>query len=56
VRKVIPHNDVDLPPLASIETTKVCTPICNSEMLFAAAYKSPGHAWNVAGITELIKF
>jgi hypothetical protein len=36
VRKGIPHNHVDLPPLVSVEATGVCIPIGNSEMLLAA--------------------
>jgi hypothetical protein len=54
VRKGIPPNHVDLPPLVSIEATRICIPIGNNEVLFAAAYKSPGHAWNDADITELL--
>jgi hypothetical protein len=38
VRKCIPHNNVDLPPLVSIEATGVCIPIGNSEVLLAAIY------------------
>jgi hypothetical protein len=56
VRKGIPHNHVDLPPLVSIEATGVCIPIGNSEVLPAALYKSPGHIWNVTEITELLNF
>jgi hypothetical protein len=54
VRKVIPNNHVDLPPLVSVEATGVCIPIGNSEVLLAAVYKSPGHAWSDADIIELI--
>jgi hypothetical protein len=56
VRKGISHNHVDLPPLVSVEATEVCIPIGNSEVLFAAAYKSPGRAWSDADITELLSF
>jgi hypothetical protein len=35
-RKGISHNHVDLPPLVSTDTTRVCIPICNSEVPFAA--------------------
>jgi hypothetical protein len=56
VRKGIPHNHVDLPPLVSIEVTGACVPIGNSEVLLAAAYKSPGHAWNDAEIMEILSF
>jgi hypothetical protein len=53
VRKGIPHNHVDLPPIVSVEATGVCIPIGNSEALLAAVYKSPGRAWSDADITEL---
>jgi hypothetical protein len=56
VRKGIPHNHVDLPPLVSIEATGVCILIGNSEVLLAAVCKSPGHAWNDADIIELLSF
>jgi len=39
VRKPIPHNHVDLPPLVSTEDTGVCVPTGNSEVLLAAVYK-----------------
>jgi hypothetical protein len=42
VRKDIPKNHVDLPPLVSVEATRV--------------WKSPGHSWNDADITELLSF
>jgi hypothetical protein len=54
VRKGIPHNHVDLPPLISIEATGVCIPIGNSEILLAAVHKSPGRAWIDADIIELL--
>jgi hypothetical protein len=54
VRKGIRHNHADLPPLASIEVTEVCVPICNREMLLAAVCKSPGHVWNDADIIDLL--
>jgi hypothetical protein len=56
VRKVIPYNHVDLPPLVSIESTAMCIEIVSSEVLFAVVYKSPGHALNYTGITELLSF
>jgi endonuclease/exonuclease/phosphatase (EEP) superfamily protein YafD len=56
VKKGIPHNHVDLPPLASIEATGAFIPIGNSEVLLAAASKSQGHAWNDTNITELYRF
>jgi hypothetical protein len=40
VRKRILHNHVDLPPLFSIETTGMCIPFVNSELLLAAVYIS----------------
>jgi hypothetical protein len=54
VRKNISHNHVDLPPLVSVEATRVFIPIGNSEVMLAAAYKSPGRAWSDADITELL--
>jgi hypothetical protein len=33
VRKGIPHNHADLPPLVSAEVTGICIPIDNSEIL-----------------------
>jgi hypothetical protein len=54
VRKAIPHNHVNPPPLVSIEATGL--PIDNSEVLLAAVYKSPTHAWNDADIIELLHF
>jgi hypothetical protein len=56
VRKGIPHNYVVLPPLVSIEATGVCIPILNSEVFFAAIYKSPGSACSDADISELLSF
>jgi hypothetical protein len=44
VRKGIPHNHVDLPPLVSKESTGICIAIGVSEILLAALYKSPCHA------------
>ncbi|PNF15438.1 hypothetical protein B7P43_G18173, partial [Cryptotermes secundus] len=54
VRKGIPQNLVDLPPLVSVEATGVCIPIGNSEMLLAAVYKSQGRTWSDADIIELL--
>jgi hypothetical protein len=56
LRKGIPHKPVDLPPLVSVETTRICIPIGNSEVLLAAVQKSPGHAWNDADIIERLRF
>jgi exonuclease III len=41
VRKGIPHNHVDLPPLVSIEARGVFLPIGNNEVLLAAVSKPP---------------
>jgi hypothetical protein len=56
VRKGIPHTHVDLHPFASVESTGVCILIGNNEVLLAAVYRSPGHTWNDADITELLSF
>jgi hypothetical protein len=56
VKKCIPHNHVDVPPLISIEATGVCIPIGNNEILLAAVNRSPGRAWSDADITELLSF
>jgi hypothetical protein len=44
------------PTLVSIEATGVCIPTGNSEVLFAAVYKSPGHAWSDADIIGFCSF
>jgi exonuclease III len=54
VRKGISHSHVDLPPLVSVETTGVCIPIGNRNVLLAAVYISPGRTWIDADITELL--
>jgi hypothetical protein len=54
VRKGIPHNHIDLPPLVLIEATGICVLIGNREVLLAAVYKAPGRAWNVADVTVLL--
>jgi hypothetical protein len=56
VRKGIPHNHVDLPPLVSIEVTWICIQIGNSEVLLAAVYMSSGHPWDDADNIELLSF
>jgi hypothetical protein len=56
VRKGIPHSNVDLPTLVSVEAIGVCIPADNSEILLAAFYKSPGHAWIDEDITQLLTF
>jgi hypothetical protein len=45
VRKGIPHNYVDLPPI-SVEATGACIPVGNDEVLFAGVYKSVGRPWS----------
>jgi hypothetical protein len=54
VRKGIPHNHVDLPPLVSVEATGVCISIGNCEVLLAAIYKSPSRGWNNTDIIGLL--
>jgi hypothetical protein len=49
----ITHNHVYLPPLVSIDATGIYIPNGNSEVLLAAVYKAPCHAWNDVDITEL---
>jgi hypothetical protein len=56
VRKGIPHNHVDLPPLISVEATGVCIPTGNSKVLLADVYKSSGRAWIDTDIIELLSF
>jgi hypothetical protein len=56
VRKGIAHNHVDLPPLVSIEAIGVCIPTGKSDVLLAAVYKLPNHAWSDADIIELLSF
>jgi hypothetical protein len=56
VRRGVPHNHVDWPPLVSVEATGGCIPIGNSEVLLASVYKSQGHAWTDAYITALLSF
>jgi hypothetical protein len=56
VRKGIPHNHVDLPPLLSVEETEVCIPVGNDVVLLAAVYKSPGRLWNNTDILKLLSF
>jgi hypothetical protein len=56
LRRGIPHSYVDLPPLVSVEATRVCIPIGNSEILLASLYEPPDRAWSNADITELLSF
>jgi exonuclease III len=53
VRKGIPHNHVDLPPLVSIEATGLAYRLVIVKCYFQ---KSTGHTWNDAYITELLSF
>jgi hypothetical protein len=54
VRKGIPHKNVDMPPLTSVEATGVCKPTDtrNSEILLASVNKSSGRAWIDADIID----
>jgi len=56
VRKGIPHNHVDLPPLASVETTEICIPVGNSEFVLAAVYTNPGRTQSNANIIMHLSF
>jgi hypothetical protein len=56
VRKGIPYNHVDLPPLVLVEVIRVCIPIDYSYILIVALCKSPGRTWIDADITELLSF
>jgi hypothetical protein len=40
VKQVNPHTRVDIPPLISVEATRVCIPTGNTEMSLVAVYKS----------------
>ena len=54
IRKGIPHTNVDLAPLVSVEATGVYIPIGNNEVFLAAVYKSPSRTWNDADIMKLL--
>jgi len=54
IRKGVPHTDVDLAPLVSIEATGVYIPIGNNEVFLAAIYKSPSRAGSDADIMQLL--
>jgi hypothetical protein len=41
VKKGIPHRCIFLPPLLSIEATRVRVPTGSTELLLAAVYRSP---------------
>jgi hypothetical protein len=56
VRKGIPHDHVDQPPLVSVEVTGVCIPIGNNKFLLATVYHYPSHAWSDADINEFFRF
>jgi hypothetical protein len=55
VRRGVPHNHVEMPPLVLLEATGVCIPIGNSEVLLSSVHKSPGSALS-DDITELLSF
>ena len=54
IRKGIPHTNVDLTPLVSVEATGVYIPIGNKEIFLAAVYKSPSRTWSDADIMKLL--
>jgi hypothetical protein len=54
VKKGIPHNLVDIPPLISVEASGVRLSIGNREILPAAVYKSLGLTWSDADSAELL--
>jgi exonuclease III len=54
IRKGVPHTEVDLAPLVSIEATVVYIPTGNNEVFLAAVYKSPSRAWSDADILQLL--
>jgi exonuclease III len=56
VRKGIPRKHADLPPLVLLEDIGVYIPIDNIEVLLAAVYKPPRHAWNDRDIIKLLSF
>jgi hypothetical protein len=56
IRKGIPHRQVDLPPLVSIEATGICIPTDKCEVLLAAIYKAPNHTWCDIDTIELLRF
>jgi hypothetical protein len=56
IRKGIPHNHADITLLVSIKANGACIPNGSSEVLLAAVYKSPGHAWNDVDIIVLLSF
>jgi len=54
IRKGVPHTNVHLALLVSIEATGVYILIGNNEVFLAAVYKSPSRAWNDADIMKLL--
>jgi hypothetical protein len=50
----IPHTYADLPPLLSVEVTRVRIPIGRTEMLLESVYKSLLRVWRDADNTELL--
>jgi hypothetical protein len=54
VRKWIPHNHVDLPPLVSVQATGVCIPIGNTEVLLAAVSVETAGVCMPIGNTEVL--
>ena len=56
IRKGIPHTNVDLAPLVSVEATGAYIPIGNKEVFLAAVHKSPSRKWSDADIMKLLAF
>jgi hypothetical protein len=48
------YNQVDLPPLVSVEATEVFIPIENREVLIADVYKPEDHTWSDANVLDLL--
>jgi hypothetical protein len=53
-KKNHPHNHTDLPPLISVEATRVCIPVGKRKILLAAVYKSQGCTWSDTDIALLL--
>jgi hypothetical protein len=54
IRKGVPHTNVHLALLVSVEATGVYILIGNNEVFLAGVYKSPSPAWNDADIMKLL--
>jgi hypothetical protein len=53
VRRGFPPNNIDLPPLVSVEATGFYIPISSSELLHAHIYKCPARVWNAVSDVSL---